>query len=532
MNVAAASHKTRPREAGLRFDLPLALAYLPLYVALDWATFIFPVGALYITPWNPQPALAIALMSWRGLVQAPTVLAGLLAADLLVRHGAGYPAGIASVAVLTAGYALIAHLIRSTLNGGRFHSVRDVTIFCSIVALGTAAIGLAFVATLTAIGILGESSAMRAWLRFWIGDSVGILVTAPLLFVLLGERTRAAMANLARSAEAWVQMALLCLLAGLLFHGAHEDATRFFYLLFVPLIWIAVRRGLAGAVLASLVVQVAVIGGVGRDGPLVPLLHLQALVAAFTLVGLYLGAMFDEREESEQRLRRSLRLAAAGEMAGAIAHEVNQPMTALANYGTAAEMLIERGGGDERLGEVVRRMVAEVRRAADVIQRMRDLFSQGTTRLEAVPVRDMMESARRIAAQAIGDDAIAFEAATQGGDWTVFADRVQIELVLRNLIANAVESLRQSRGGRGTIAALATRGPAGQTRFVVRDDGPGVVPGQRGRLFQPFVTGKATGMGVGLAVSRAIAEAHGGTLEAVGTAHGEFHLILPCTTDA
>jgi signal transduction histidine kinase len=110
----------------------------------------------------------------------------------------------------------------------------------------------------------------------------------------------------------------------------------------------------------------------------------------------------------------------------------------------------------------------------------------------------------------------------------LFIDRLQIEVILRNLVANAVDSVTDAGRQGGRIGILFQRHRDKQLRIVVTDSGPGVSAENRERLFEPFVSGKSTGMGLGLAVSRAIAEAHGGSLEAVNAPHGEFHLVLPC----
>jgi len=91
-----------------------------------------------------------------------------------------------------------------------------------------------------------------------------------------------------------------------------------------------------------------------------------------------------------------------------------------------------------------------------------------------------------------------------------------------------VESIATAGITQGRIAVEARPDHEDRVRLVVSDNGPGIAPADRGGLFEPFVSGKPTGMGLGLAVSRAIAEAHGGTLEAIAVAHGEFHLVLPC----
>jgi len=205
-------------------------------------------------------------------------------------------------------------------------------------------------------------------------------------------------------------------------------------------------------------------------------------------------------------------------MAGAIAHEVNQPLTALANYGRAGQMLLEAGRHAELAG-VIGHMLAEAQRAAEVVRRLRDLFRHGTTRLERVPVAELLEAARRA-----GTGRLSVAAADDLPD--VWVDRLQIELVLRNLVANAAEAAAVHAAG-AEVALTAERRDARHLRIVVSDNGPGIGPAEAGRVFEPFISGKPSGMGLGLAVSRAIAEAHGGTLEARPASHGEFHLVLP-----
>jgi signal transduction histidine kinase len=112
----------------------------------------------------------------------------------------------------------------------------------------------------------------------------------------------------------------------------------------------------------------------------------------------------------------------------------------------------------------------------------------------------------------------------------VFIDKLQIELVLRNLLVNAIEAMASDPPLQGRIEVRVERHDRQHLRIVVADSGPGVRYKKPDRVFEPFVSGKRTGMGLGLAVSRAIAEAHGGALEIRPGRHGEFHLVLPFDT--
>ena len=506
-----------------------AAVFAPCYVALDWASYIDPVGPFNITPWNPQPALAVAWMTFAGVAHVPAVFATIAAADVLVR---GAPGGAfitaLSSGVLAAGYAVLAWMLRELLRGSfGLRTTRELTQFVAVAAAGTAIIGAAFLGVLRGAGLISVGDIGAGWLRFWVGDAVGVLVTAPLLFAVADPVRRAALGALARKKETAAQVAVLLATLWLVFAGLPGDPAVHFYLLFVPLLWITARAGMNGAVVASAIVQLGVVLGIHRTGAgALPVLELQALVATLTLTGLYLGMMVDERERAATSLRRSLRLAAAGEMAGALAHEVNQPLTALANYGRSALVVLEREDERARLRAIIGKMLAEAERAAEVVRRLRDFFRAGTTRLEALPVEELVAAVRRIGASVIGERPVALEVRGDASLAPLYVDRLQVELVLRNLIANSVDAVQMRDGGRIEVSV----GPEDprRVRIVVADNGPGVPAANRESVFEPLVSGKPTGMGLGLAVSRAIAEAHGGSLEA--REGGTFHLILPCVT--
>jgi signal transduction histidine kinase len=512
-----------------------AAVFAPCYIALDWASYIDPVGPFNITPWNPQPALAIVWMMMGGLVHAPAVMATILLADIVIRHTpGGYAITVMTGLVLAGGYAAIAWALKALLRDTGLRSTRQLTIFASVVVAGTGVVGAGFIGVLHTSGLLVVTPFSSAWLRFWIGDAVGILVTAPLLFAAADAARRSALLTLARRPEALLQATALAATVWLIFEGFGTDPSRHFYLLFLPLIWIAVRFGMNGAIVATAVVQLGVVLGIhGEAGIPLPIVELQALMAALTLTGLFLGVMVDERQRAEEGLRQTLRLAAAGEMAGAIAHEVNQPLTAVANYGRSAQILLEREqSGSVQIQEIIGKILSEADRASEVVRRLRDFFRAGTTLLEVVEIEDLLRTVRRMGDSAINAKAISLEIENVRSLPPLFVDRLQIEVILRNLLANSVESLTTSGRLGGRIRVLVERHDDTSVRIVVADNGPGISSATRENLFEPFVSGKSTGMGLGLAVSRAIAEAHGGTLEAAAVEHGEFHLILPCVQSA
>lgn len=509
-----------------------AAVFAPCYVALDWASYVYPLGPFNITPWNPQPALAVVWMLLGGLRYLPAVLVTIFVADVVIRHApGGYEVTAMTALTLACGYAAIAQLLRVLLGPARaVHSTHQLTVFSAVTIGGTAMVSAAFIAVLWAAAFLAETSLLSAWLQFWVGDSVGVLVTAPLLLAAADSESRRQLFGVVQRPETMLQAAALTATVWLVFAELSGDPAQHFYLLFLPLIWIAVRAGMSGALIAVAIVQLGVVVAIHRDASTtLPVVELQAFVAALTLTALYLGMMVDERQRAAASLRQTLRLAAAGEMAGAVAHEVNQPLTALANYGRSAQLLLAKGDtAFNELSGVIEKMLAEGKRAGEVVRRLRDFFRTGTTQLESVSVDQILAAAHGIAQQVGGSRHVSISTASDAELPSLFVDRLQIELILRNLISNAIEAMGDRKDEAAQIRVTARRHDAQHVRLTVTDNGPGVSTSVRERLFEPFSSGKSTGMGLGLAVSRAMAEAHGGSLEARASPHGEFHLVLPC----
>jgi signal transduction histidine kinase len=527
-----------PQEATLEPLRPLALqagqaaALVVLYVALDWASYIYPLGPFNITPWSPPPALAIVAMLLGGLRLAPVVFVSAFLADILIR---GAPGGLAvsavTSAVVTLGYAGMAYALRRVLPAREpLCDTHHLFMLVSITAIGSAVLAAVYCGALIAGNYLEPGAFVSAAFRSWLGDIVGILVTAPLLLVVAEPGERVRLLRALGKPETFLQVAIMVAVVTVIFRSEGDSPNYHFYVLFLPLIWMALRSGLVGATLGSGVVQLGVVLGVQlAEMRAIEVLELQARVAALTLTGLFLGVMVDERERATEGLKRSMRLAAAGEMAGAIAHEINQPLAALRNYCKSCLLIIDKRdleGRDAALQDVVGKMVSESRRAADVVVRLRDFFRSGTTRLENVPLATLLEGIRRVADNGIprGEARVSIESFT---DATLLVDPLQIELVFRNLLANAYEAVQPLPVQERTISVSALPLPEARVLFRVTDSGPGVPRATRERLFEPLTSNKASGMGLGLAISRTIAEAHGGTLAAPASDHGEFHLVLP-----
>jgi signal transduction histidine kinase len=213
-------------------------------------------------------------------------------------------------------------------------------------------------------------------------------------------------------------------------------------------------------------------------------------------------------------------------MAAALAHELNQPLTAVATYARAARMIAEAPAADRALLlDTLGKLVSESTRASEVVRRLRDFFRSGTTRL--APVALAAIAARVLEAARTRADALGITLALEADPDLpeILADETQLEVVLRNLVANAIDAASAARPGKISVR-VAPDGP-GLLRACVSDSGPGVAEADAGRIFEPFETTRASGMGIGLAVSRAIVEAHGGRLWVEPGTHGVFCFTLP-----
>jgi two-component system sensor kinase FixL len=231
--------------------------------------------------------------------------------------------------------------------------------------------------------------------------------------------------------------------------------------------------------------------------------------------------------ELQAQMIQVARLNAMGEMAGSLAHELNQPLTAIANYLNAAEQLLGREDVPAaRVGELVRKAGDQAVRAGQIVSRVRANVDRGEIALAEESATALAQEAVEVAAGGAARDGLVVRYDFDRGADKVLADRIQVQQVVLNLVRNAAEAMagrprRELRIGSRAIEP-------GFLQFDVADTGPGISPEIADRLFQPFVTGKTDGMGVGLSISRNIIEAHGGRMwvEANSDGGATFHFTL------
>jgi two-component system sensor kinase FixL len=226
-----------------------------------------------------------------------------------------------------------------------------------------------------------------------------------------------------------------------------------------------------------------------------------------------------ERQQTEARLQELQselvhisRLTAMGEMASTLAHELNQPLSAIANYLKGSRRLLDDNSDDRSvmLRDAVDKAGDQAIRAGQIIRRLRDFVARGESEPRVESVKKLVEEASALALVGAKDQGVRVRFQFDPTIDLVLADKVQVQQVLLNLIRNAIDAMQDSK--KRDLLISTTPAEDGMIAISVTDTGAGIAPEMASQLFQPFVTTKAQGMGVGLSISRTIVESHGGQI--------------------
>lgn len=243
-----------------------------------------------------------------------------------------------------------------------------------------------------------------------------------------------------------------------------------------------------------------------------------------------------ERQEAAARidavqgeLARLARLNEMGEMASTLAHELNQPLAAIANYVQGCTRIASSMAGEQAatLAGALQEAAKQTLRAGDIIRHLREFVTRGDTERQRADLKTLIEEAGALALVGSRERGIRTQFEFTARQDQVVVDRVQVQQVLTNLMRNAIEAMRESERRELTVRTLSSAD--GTLTVEVSDTGPGISEEIASRLFQPFVTSKPGGMGIGLSISRRIIQSHGGDLAARRNEFGgaTFSFTLP-----
>jgi signal transduction histidine kinase len=238
-----------------------------------------------------------------------------------------------------------------------------------------------------------------------------------------------------------------------------------------------------------------------------------------------------QRETAERaELARVTRLTTMGEMAASIAHEVNQPLAAIVSNANAGLRWLAHPAPDlSKVDAVLQRVVRDGHRASEVIGSVRAMFKRDVQEKRPLAVNPFIEEALALLQGQLESERISVHMELAIGAPCVLADKVQLQQVVLNLLANAIDAMRGVEDRPRALRVAVGPGEADHVLIAVADSGPGIAAEDRERIFEPFFTTKTGGMGLGLAICRSIVEAHGGRLSVTpGTPHGAvFQVMLP-----
>jgi len=430
-----------------------------------------------------------------------------------------------------------------------FGNRRQVFVY-SAVSLGMPAIFAFTTPALvrTLLGLDQGAGPAAVWLRVTLSNATALLVVGPfvLKWVQYGAR-RLKELRARRLAEGSVMMASL-LAVGLVAFGTGSELAGFpmLPLLIVPpLLWAAVRFGPLGA--STALFCIAALSGFGTARQLGPfvmtteaaqVLSLQAFWIVLSVPMMLLAAVIREREQAEDALHEQrnqlahvTRVATVGELSGACAHELRQPLTAiLANAQTAAHLLARPQVDVQEVRTILEDIAAEDKVATNVIGRLRSFLKEGQPRFETLALEAVVHDALALARGTVDTMDVDVQTEVAARLPRVIGDPVQLLQVVVNLIVNSCDAMSESeeRRLRLLVAPLADA----KVQLVVADSGVGLPDGKERHIFEPFFTTKPKGLGLGLSISRSIATSHGGRLWGENNPRGgaAFHLELPAVS--
>jgi PAS domain S-box-containing protein len=237
-----------------------------------------------------------------------------------------------------------------------------------------------------------------------------------------------------------------------------------------------------------------------------------------------------EAEERRKEVTHLTRVAIVGELSGALAHELNQPLAAILSNAQAAKRLLARDPADlEEVGSILGDIASDDKRAAEVINRMRALMKNAEARRQPLDVNELATEVLQLAHSELIQRKIAVTTRLTPSLPDIQGDRVQLQQVLLNLIMNACEAMAANDGIERILEVSTGRDATGSLQITVADRGPGIPGDMMEKIFEPFVTTKEQGLGLGLPICRSIVAAHGGRVWAVNNLDrgASFFVSLP-----
>ncbi len=503
-----------------RFLLLFCLGYGLGFAALVRLASLLPDLALHEL-WYPAAGLRFALMLRYGSrVAIPALLSEVIVLAAFGEFAAG--AGLDKVpALLSASLSPLVYAIVIWFVVRRPRVALTLDRYTNLLWIGAAAVIASALSAIVSTALvphgpaIGSSSHMLAATIAWLRELLGILILAPVFLALvqvLEGRMRPRW-NGSLVFEIIIALAIGALLVT--FVGATSRFVHWYPAL-LPVLWLAVRHGWTGAVVAVLAVALATIANVASAATPAARLEIQLFLLLQSGIGLLLGGLSTSRARMaanlkvrETALAHLERLSLLGQMAASLAHEIAQPLSAISVFARAGS---DSTADAARQGEALRLIGKEAERLKAIIQRTRALSQNKPPRLRPVDLRAAITDLEPLLLLEASRYQASLHLELSKHAPMVQADEVQLQQVLLNLVRNAVEAVKDQPAESRIVIVRVAPPRHGQVEIAVIDRGHGLSEDELALMFKPFIGKTASGLGLGLAISRTIVEAHGGRL--------------------
>jgi signal transduction histidine kinase len=451
-----------------------------------------------------------------------------VAETLVLQNDVDWPIDIGVAAITALSYTSIAALVQRyfRIDADLTH-LRDVLMLLAAGLAGAVLDTVLLSAFLLAVGQFDMRDVVQVARPLIIGDTIGISVVTPLLLRFGVQERFKTHRLLSLAPEGVLYFCFIGVALWLITGSEGAHGFRLFYLLFVPVMIAAVRHGVDGACFSLAATQFSLIGLLHFSGyDASEFTEFQTLLLVLTVTGLIVGVVVSERKNSDRIARDAqarlverqaeaaqvARVNLVSGMASALAHEINQPMTAARALGRSAQHLLRTPGSDLfRADNNLSTMLTHIDHAGDIVRRMRNFIRRGHPHVSTINTREMLKEAMTLA-HAEGSARhvrVDLDAPTDLPD--LHGDRVQLEQVVLNLVHNAVDAIAAVGQSDGHVHVVARRhSTPPRVEIGILDNGPGIEGELADRLFDPLTTTKQDGLGLGLSICASIMEAHGG----------------------